>query len=411
MIDKRKFKIIGAGPAGTTLGSLLRKSNYDVTIYDIGERPELIVGESLLPSMMTYIKDLGLLDEVEKIGVKKLGSTIYLSGTEPWLVEFSKALTDHERFAYNVPRKEFDKLFLEKALSLGCKIVNSKVLIKSDILKDTVWIDEFDENDFILDASGRNRVVAKALNLKTLKGNRNDIALFSHLDKALIPYEGNIHIDVFKYGWSWRIPLKNKVSVGIVAPSSYFNKFGEIKEVQYDNVLKESFISQSVLGSRRQASVMKYSNYQLRSERFYGKNWALVGDSGGFLDPVFSSGMYLSIKGASLLANFLISGEDLINFEKNQISALDSWSKLIDSFYDGRFFSMIHVGNNIKRKSIEIFEKHEIGKIFSTIMAGYGMENEEIRSKYEFILDFCSQIHSSIQIGQNLNVSNFEVQR
>ena len=407
----KKIKIIGGGPAGCVLGCSLAKAGFDVTIYDTGERPELIVGESLIPALMPYVEKLGLSEEVKKIGRPKPGATIYLEGTEPWSVKFSDAMTLDARYAFNVPRKEFDRIFLDSAIASGCKFEKVKVSLMADRDNDIVWIDQYDEGDLYVDASGRNRIIPQALKVQAERGKRNDVALFSHLDKVEIPDGGNIHMNVFSQGWSWRIPLKDRVSVGFVAPQSYFSNFGEDRETQYERAIAEPFFSHLVQGAVRVAPIMKYSNYQLISSRFYGKNWVLVGDAGGFLDPVFSTGLFLALQGASALADKLISDDlEFRDYEDGRRKALETWSALIDSFYNGRFFSMIKVGNQFRQNTPELFEKYEISKVFATVMAGYGMEMPEIKSQFDFLISFCADKDKSSVEGLKSDLSNEFVQ-
>ena len=150
-----------------------------------------------------------------------------------------------------------------------------------------------------MDATGRNRVIPKLLGHSAVKGARNDVALFAHLSNAKIHDAGHIHLDHLSFGWSWRIPLKEKVSLGFVINPKHLEKYGPGIENQYDSFIKDDpSLKAYTQGAARVSPVIRYNNYQLISSKMYGDGWVLVGDSAGFADPVFSSGLYLGLKSA-----------------------------------------------------------------------------------------------------------------
>jgi len=340
---------------------------------------------------------------VHQMGVQKPGATIYLEDLEPWEIKFSNGDKTSPNFAYNILRKEFDNLLLNAAIKAGCDVQRRCVRLEYSKEWDRVFIDDYSENQIVIDASGRRRVVAKALNLGLKQGKRNDIALFAHLDKAELPYAGNIHMNVFDEGWSWRIPLPNRVSVGFVADRKFFERFGSDRTLQYDSILKEGSILPSVLGAKRLTDVVKYSNYQLQSHRVYGTNWILVGDSAGFLDPVFSTGLFLSLKGASSLAKHLVENS-LDAYQEETLHALNAWGGLIESFYDGRFFSMIRSGSELKSIESEKFYSAGYENFFSKIMSGYSMEEEDVQDKFNLILKFCAS-RNEIELARKYEIT------
>ena len=131
------------------------------------------------------------------------------------------------------------------------------------------------------------------------RGGRDDVALFAHLDKSMMSDPGNIHLDHLTKGWSWRIPLPGKVSVGVVINPKHLEQFGDTIEKQYDAYIRqEPSLKAYTEGATRLTPVVKYQNYQLISEKMYGPGWVAVGDAAGFIDPIFSTGLYLSMKGA-----------------------------------------------------------------------------------------------------------------
>src|SRR5208337_1808615 len=122
---------------------------------------------------------------------------------------------------------------------------------------------------------------------------------------------GNIHLDHLTKGWSWRIPLPGKVSVGVVINPKHLEEFGDTIEKQYDAYIREEpSLKVYTEGATRLTPVVKYQNYQLISEKMYGPGWVAVGDAAGFIDPIFSTGLYLSMKGAFELLKAIEVGSD-----------------------------------------------------------------------------------------------------
>ena len=109
----------------------------------------------------------------------------------------------------------------------------------------------------------------------------------------------NIHIDYLSEGWSWRIPLAGQNLVGVVINPKHLEKYGSGIEAQYDAYIhEEPSLKYYTKAQTRMTPVVKYQNYQLVSQRMYGPGWALIGDAAGFVDPVFSTGLYLGMKSA-----------------------------------------------------------------------------------------------------------------
>jgi flavin-dependent dehydrogenase len=159
----------------------------------------------------------------------------------------------------------------------------------------------------------------------------------------------NIHLHRLEKGWCWRIPLPGRTSVGIVINPEHLKQYGATKEEQYDNYLKsEETLKKFTSAGKRETGVVQYDNYQMISQQLYGSNWVLTGDAGGFLDPIFSSGLFLAIKGAFRLARFIDDGTkpDYKTYQKEQLRELFVWQKLVDTWYSGRLFTLFKVGQD-----------------------------------------------------------------
>lgn len=379
---KGTVAILGGGPAGSTLAILLARKGFKVGVFHTGKRPPLIVGESLLPAVIPMLRDLGVEDKIKSFSKFKPGATVTLSSSEVITSFFSKADGKLPNYAYNTPRDQFDEAILDKAKDEGVKVfpITAKVeQVKNDeiaLSEETIdATDGFfsDGIDWIIDASGRARTIARTNLIKSEEGDRKDWALFAHWDKIKMIDPGNIHVDYLEKGWSWRIPLPDRVSLGVVINPMHLKEFGSTAEEQYDNfVAHEPQLVDFTEGAKRLTPVVKFNNWQNINERFYGKNWVCVGDAAGFIDPVFSTGLYLSMKSAFRVADIIHNGGKTAAFEayeKDWKQEVEIWRRVIDTWYNGRLFTLYRAGmsqkdNFIGRMIAPHVEKH-LGRVFT----------------------------------------------
>ncbi|HMI79416.1 MAG TPA: NAD(P)/FAD-dependent oxidoreductase [Ferruginibacter sp.] len=355
----RSIAIIGGGPSGCALATLLKRKGFSVAVFYLEKRPEIIVGESLVPAIIPMLRELGVEDEVKTYSTYKPGASVWVSKDEEATSPFSFGGGGLPPYAYNVPRTKFDKTIFDLAVREGVTFFNQAAKLErvgdTDEIRlsdDTIASinDHFNgQPDLIVDATGRSRTVSRMLNIPTKEGYRKDVAVFAHLSNAekIEPY--NIHLHRLQKGWTWRIPLPDRVSVGVVIDPDHLKKFGTTKEEQYDNILKaDEVLNKFTKDAKRETGVVQYSNYQLISQRMYGKNWLLTGDAGGFLDPIFSSGLFLAIKGAFRAAGAIEAGTDAAfkQYQKEQLYELKIWQKLVDTWYSGRLFTLFKVGQD-----------------------------------------------------------------
>ena len=380
--------ILGAGPAASTLATLLARVGIRVALLHRPRTAALLVGESLVPAIILILRRLGVEDEVRSYGKYKPGAIFNMNewGNFPFTFrDFCGKLPD---YAYNVPRIKFEVTLLDCAKRAGAKVIETEAKVERVAGEDKVRLsvetlaacgDFFTGGasgsrhpDLIVDATGRARVVPKLLDIPAREGGRKDTALFAHLDTAELYKSGYVHSSRLDHGWSWRIPLPDRVSLGIVIPSEHAMKAGATPEERYDNLLKQdSYLRTVTVGSKRLTPVMEYTNYQLVSTRLVGDGWALVGDTAGFIDPVFSSGLLIGLTSGTELADAIRLGSAAAfqKYERGVIHHLQTWHEIVNYYYDGRMFTSFRVGelmrkNVLIRMSFPHINKH-MGRIFT----------------------------------------------
>jgi hypothetical protein len=361
----RSVAILGGGPSGSYLAASLARSGLRVALFHRDKRPPLVIGESLVPAVIPYLRELGIEEEVASYSMYKPGATFVLAPGDEMSFTFAQIRNAITNYSYNTPRDRFDASVLAAAERAGARIFRRSVRVRAksgaDASAPTLQLDDAamaeasewlgGEPDLIVDATGRARTVAAMLDLPTEAGPRRDTALFAHLDGVPVSNPGHVNTDRLERGWCWRIPLPGRTSVGLVVPTEWIQRFGDTIEEQYDNYLrKDSTISSWAAGTKRLTPVVKYTNYQLTTLHGYGPNWALVGDAFGFIDPVFSSGLLVGFDGAKRLARTILRGTPRAwqRYERHVVQHLRAWRSVVDNYYNGRLFTLFKLGNAVQ---------------------------------------------------------------
>jgi len=363
--------IIGGGPAGATVATLVARAGLDVTILTKRKRPPLIVGESLVPAIVPFLRELGIEDEVRQYGVFKPGATWVFDAEDLMSFRFTEVRKAKTTYSYNVPRDLFDASLLRAAERAGARVVEHGVTLEREPGGERLRLGvdtprpsvdgergqagsprgQHGQPDLIVDATGRARLIARVLDLPTEEGVRRDTALFAHLTGVPLVHDGHVHTDRLQRGWAWRIPLPGRISVGLVVDSEHLQGFGASIEEQYDGYLRSEPLLRAWGPVVRVTPVMKYTNYQLVALRGYGDGWALVGDAFGFVDPVFSSGMLLAMDGARALARAILDGtrRAFARYQRHVLRHVRAWQRAAGYFYDGRLFTLMRVGEEARQ--------------------------------------------------------------
>ena len=309
--------VIGGGPGGSTIATLLADAGHSVVQLEKSRHPRFHIGESLLPNNLPILERLGVADEVQAMGVRKAGAdfTCEVDGESSVLqtFRFDRALGDSPSHAWEITRAQFDELLFNNARSHGvtafeCCTVKQVEERDSKGLLHVTCVNTAGETSrvparFVVDASGRDSFMAKKNRWQKKNSKHASAAIFGHFSG--VPYRdgedaGNISIYWFDQGWIWMIPLQGgRMSVGAVCWPDYL----KLRDTDNETFLRQTLERSKAAGERMQDAVAvepvrATGNYSYRSERLYGDGYLLVGDAYAFVDPVFSSGVYLAMSSA-----------------------------------------------------------------------------------------------------------------
>jgi len=290
---------------------------WRVALIEKEKHPRFHIGESLLPWNLPILERLSVLDEVRKIGVVKNGIDFTVpNGDREISYAFSNACAPTPPSAFQVRRSEFDEVLLRNAAKHGVEVVEETQVTEVDLAQaDQVVVDTVGPGGaaarwtarFLVDASGRDTLLGRALSIKERHPTHRSAALFSHFKGVLRPDDaraGNIGIHWFDQGWIWMIPLRDGItSVGAVAAPSYFQNTGQ----DQDELLLATLSRNATVAARMgQAGMIlpasATGNFSYICRHMRGQRYMLVGDAFAFVDPVFSSGVYLAMDGAASAA-------------------------------------------------------------------------------------------------------------
>jgi len=387
--------ILGAGPAGASLGAYLARGGRRVVLFDGGKRPPILVGESLVPAVIPFLRRLGIEAEVASYSTFKPGATFLFDLDDTISFRFADFRGARTTYAYNVPRDRFDQSIRDAALRAGARLVPQHARVEREPGSERIRLADASleaaglsaQPDFVVDASGRARTLARLFDLPTVTGDRRDTALHAHAEGVPLLFPGHVHTGRLEHGWAWRIPLPGRVSVGLVMDGAVLRECGDGIEEQFDRYLGEDPALRAWGPVKRVTPVVKYSNYQLRTLRGFGPGWALVGDAFGFVDPVLSSGLLLALNAAAALAGAIESGAGdgaLRRFESGVLRHLANWHRVVGYFYDGRLFTLLKVGEIAKHGRIGRLLDPHFNKHLPRVFTG-----EAINGRYSIgLLDF-----------------------
>jgi hypothetical protein len=326
---KHDVIVIGGGPAGSTAATLLARQNHRVLLLEREKFPREHVGESLLPFCYSLFDDLGVVEQMKKNFVRKPGVRfIDRDGNVSTTWCFDHVIKDETYLSFQVIRGDFDQILLKNAVKNGAEVREETRVIEADISAgDSVTVTSLDSAGrksvhrarFLVDASGRDAFVGTKHGWRKAREELDRTAIWSHWGNVKLQggLEEGLSIIIYmgleQKGWIWVFPLgENRITAGFVAQNSYLrDQQGKLKKAgstdwKYDLCMQEllcsKFCRELLKGSKLLLPMLTNGNYSYEVKNHYGSNYAMVGDARGFIDPIFSSGVFLSIKTSYLVS-------------------------------------------------------------------------------------------------------------
>ncbi len=354
--------VVGAGPSGCATAAALARLGRTVLLLDRDEKPRFKIGESLLPWNVPILEELGLMPKLEAAGFqKKYGATFWNETTGGVReVVFSTSFAPRRPMAFHVQREKFDGLLAEHAASCGA-LVRRGLSVTEPIFEGERAVGvravgpggrtEEIRARCVVDATGLAALLASRLKMRRGDPKLRRAALYAHYEGTWRPEGergGDILLPLLPDAWYWVIPFSDgSSSVGVVfEPSLASGRMGKKEEV-FEELLSRSAKTKEILGhARRITPVHGTSDYSITADRFSGDGWVLVGDAATFLDPVFSTGVYLGmsagVRAAKVIDRALASrgrvvASDFAKYEKTTRAMVRRLKPFVYGYYDPVF--------------------------------------------------------------------------
>jgi flavin-dependent dehydrogenase len=310
--------VVGGGPAGSTVATLLARRGERVLLVEKEHHPRFHIGESLLPMNVPLFDALGVGDEIARIGIPKYGvEFVSPYHDKPSTLDFSQGWDKRFPSAYEVRRSEFDHVLLKNAAASGAVVIEGRRVTGVEfpepgrVVAQTIGDDGGEQRlqaKFLVDASGRDTLLANKFATKTSNKRHHSAAVFGHFTNARrLPGKavGNISLFWFDHGWFWFIPLLDgTTSVGAVCHADFVkNRKTDVNSFFKSVIAMSPALSDRLRDAELTGPATATGNYSYKSNRISGPDYIMVGDAYGFIDPVFSSGVLIAMQSGFLAAD------------------------------------------------------------------------------------------------------------
>ena len=407
-MEHRQVVVIGAGPSGAIAAALLKRKGHDVLMIERQHFPRFSIGESLLSHCLDFVEEAGMLDAVNAAGFQLKNGAAFAWGEQYSAFDFGETFSNGKPTTFQVQRADFDKLLADQAALQGVDVRYGEAIVSVDFSLPKPQLDVLREDgsqyrveaDFVLDASGYGRVLPRLLDLEAPSDFPVRQAVFTHVEdhidnpafereKILITTHP-IHRDI----WFWTIPFSNgRCSVGVVAAAEHFE--GRMENL--DECLR-GFIAEtpSLAGVLNNAvwdtPARTIGGYSANVKTLHGPGFALLGNAAEFLDPVFSSGVTIAMRSASMAAAVLhrqLQGENVdwqTEFAIPLKRGVDTFRCYVEGWYAGTFQDVIYFEGG----------SPDIRRMISSILAGYAWDERnpfvtEPKRRLRMLSELCAK--------------------
>ncbi len=364
MKDRYDVIVIGGGPAGSTTATLVAQQGFSVLLLERDASPPFQIGESLMPGTYWTFKRLGMLERLEASSFPRKYSVQFFGasgrGSAPF---YFQEFEPHESaVTWQVVRSEFDGMMMENARDKGAHVVEGvpvrEVLYDGErALGVRVLSADGTEREVgcrvVVDATGPSALIARRLGMKKLEPKLKKASIFTHFSGGLrddgIDEGATLILHTrHRQSWFWYIPLPDdRVSVGVVGALDYLlrGRDGDAEAIFAQELALCEPMQQRLADAGQVMPVKVTQDFSYRADRMAGDGWVLVGDAFGFVDPIYSSGVYLALVSGEMAADAIVEGlakddtsaAQLGNFEEQYLRGMEAVRRLVYAYYEDEF--------------------------------------------------------------------------
>lgn len=387
-VEETEVVITGAGPSGAVAAGLLRKQGHDVIVLERETFPRFSIGESLLPQSMAYIEEAGMLRDVVEAGFQYKNGACFSWGERITSFDFRDKFSPGWSTTYQVQRGRFDKVLADAAQRMGADVRYRQEVTAVDVSgAPLVTVKPADGEPYqvkaklLLDASGFARLLPRLLELELPSTFPVRQAFFTHVEDHIDPASGfdrnkirvavhPQHVDV----WFWLIPFSDgRCSLGVVATAAFLDQFpGDELTKLKTLVAQEPAFAKLLANAVWDTPARTLRGYASNVKRLCGPGYALLGNAGEFLDPVFSSGVTIALTSASLAAKCAhrqLGGETVdwnADFAVPLKRGVDAFRAYVEAWYSGGFQKII----------FHPAPQPDIRRMICSLLAGYAWDQK-----------------------------------